>query len=273
MVRFTALVAVCLPTSGAQLRERPRDLFVKRGEMLRHSEGAKTHKDLPSLAQSRTIPEMNQNPPELEDLIERCRRGEETAWIDLVHQFNQPVAHWLARLDYTLRPPDIEDLGQEVFKKVIHTLPGYRAEVPFRSWLYRQTESIAIDGLRKRSAAKRKAPGEVVSLHSGATEAGLSVDPLDQSPRPDELAASRDDHRLLFEAMNTLGPPESRCRQLIGLCYFGGFKYDEVAQTLDMNAHTVSSALSKCLAELREIAAKIFSRSNPARPATGTSEG
>jgi DNA-directed RNA polymerase specialized sigma24 family protein len=77
----------------------------------------------------------------------------------------------------------------------------------------------------------------------------------------------------LFEAMNTLGPPESRCRQLIGLCYFGGFKYDEVAQTLDMNAHTVSSALSKCLAELREIAAKIFSRSNPARPATGTSEG
>jgi len=209
---------------------------------------------------------MSQNASELDELLEHCRQGQDEAWIELVRQFNPTVARWLARLDYTLEPQGIEDLQQEVFRKVIHALPAYRGELAFPAWLYRQTESLVIDELRKRSAAKRRVLGGVVSLDAAAGEA--AVDVPDLAPSPDELAASKDEHRLLFTALDRLGTHDSRCRQLIGLCYFGGFKYQEMAQALGMNAGTVSSALSNCLAKLRAIAAEVFPESVSGRLAT-----
>src|ERR1051325_4793435 len=204
---------------------------------------------------------MSSNPPEFDRLIDRCRDGNEQAWSELFQQFGEDVTRWAVRLDYLIREQDIQDLLVEVFSKVHRTLPRYRAEeCPFRVWLYEQTAGVTIDNIRKRMADKRTPPGEVISIHSGESEQEPGVDPPDPTAAPDEIAAQKDAHRLLFDALDSLGPSESRCRKLIGLVYFGGFTYQEVAQALQIKAKTVSSALSKCLAELRGIAARIFSR-------------
>jgi RNA polymerase sigma factor (sigma-70 family) len=216
------------------------------------------------LAERTQIPEkerrMSQNSPELDHLLRSCQDGNERGWTDLYQQFGEQVARWLARLDYAVNEQDIQDLVVEVFLKVFRALPNYRVdECPFRAWLYQQTESVAIDNLRKRAALKRKPPGGIVNIESGESQSLAAVDPADEGAPPDEIAAQKETHQMLFKALDALGPPESRCRQLIAFVYFGGFTYYEVGQTLQMKAKTVSSALSKCMAELREVAAKIFS--------------
>jgi len=100
----------------------------------------------------------------------------------------------------------------------------------------------------------------MTSLHAGESEGQPGVDPPDPSPDPAEDVAQRDEHRLLFEALARLGPPESRCRQLIKLVYFAGFTYDEVGQTMDMKPKTVGAALSRCLDQLQGIASNVFFR-------------
>ena len=203
---------------------------------------------------------MSQNSPELDRLIEHCRRGDNEAWTELFQQFEQQVARWLARFDYTLRELDIADLRQAVFKKLHLKLPTYKSEQSFRSWLCEVTENIAIDDRRKRSAIKRTCPGEVVSLHTGESAEQSIVDPPDPGPGPGEAAAQRDTHRLLFEALARLGPPESRCHRLITLVYFAELTYEEVGLALDMKVNTVGTALRRCLDELRQLAAKVFSK-------------
>jgi RNA polymerase sigma factor (sigma-70 family) len=65
---------------------------------------------------------------------------------------------------------------------------------------------------------------------------------------------------LVRESLDRLGEP---CREIVELRYFGDLSYEELSATLNLNAKTVSSRLSKCLDRLEEIAKKIFSRENP----------
>jgi RNA polymerase sigma factor (sigma-70 family) len=57
--------------------------------------------------------------------------------------------------------------------------------------------------------------------------------------------------------VDQLGEP---CREIIELRYFGDLSYEELSGTLNLNAKTVSSRLSKCLDRLELIVRKIFSR-------------
>jgi len=206
---------------------------------------------------------MSQNPPDLDRLLERCRDRDECAWAELFSEFADQIARWLARLDYVLRERDIEDLRNEVFLKICRTLSTYRAEeCPFRVWLYQQTHGIAIDNVRRRQAQKRIPPSEMVSLQSEPPANEPAMDPPDKGAMPDEIAAKNDSHRLLFKALDTLGSPDSRCRQLIECVIFGELTYQEAAQLLQMKEKTVSSALSRCLAELRQIYLKLFPGEN-----------
>jgi RNA polymerase sigma factor (sigma-70 family) len=102
----------------------------------------------------------------------------------------------------------------------------------------------------------------MVCLQSEPPANEPAVDPQDKGAMPDELAAQKDSHRLLFKALDALGSPDCRCRQLIECVIFGDLTYQEAAQLLEMKEKTVSSALSRCLAELRQIYLKLFPGEN-----------
>jgi RNA polymerase sigma factor (sigma-70 family) len=61
--------------------------------------------------------------------------------------------------------------------------------------------------------------------------------------------------------LEELGEP---CREIIELRYFGDLSYDEISQSLELNAKTVSSRLSKCLDRLEGITRNVFARGKPA---------
>ncbi|MFZ5895142.1 MAG: RNA polymerase sigma factor [Myxococcota bacterium] len=68
-------------------------------------------------------------------LLDRCVAGEEAAWRGLHARYYRTAIYVLRRLG--VAPAQLEDCCQEVFLDVFRSLPGFRHEADFRTWLYR----------------------------------------------------------------------------------------------------------------------------------------
>src|SRR5687767_5649467 len=81
------------------------------------------------------------------DLIRRIQRGDESAFNQLVLKYRQRVMGIAARM---LRDrAEAEDLAQDVFVKVYHSLKGFRGDALFSTWLFRITANSCLNHKRK----------------------------------------------------------------------------------------------------------------------------
>jgi len=115
----------------------------------------------------------------------------------------------------------------------------------------------ARDYRERQQAAKRGGGQTTLSLHAESPETGLTLDPPDDGPSPDEILLSGEQATQVRAALDRLGDP---CKEIIELRYFGDLSYEEISRELKLNPKTVSSRLSKCLDRLEEIVRKYFSR-------------
>ena len=108
--------------------------------------------------------------------IERVLAGDESAYEPLVTE-NQTKVYRLA-LRILKNEADAEDAAQEAFLKAYTSLADFRGDSRFSVWLYRLTNNICIDMLRKNKRAV------IVSLQTeddDGEETEIAI--------PDELAA------------------------------------------------------------------------------------
>src|SRR5712691_3888646 len=69
------------------------------------------------------------------ELVERCRRGDEGAFQELVDRYKTLVFALIAR---TVQDRSrAEDLSQEVFLRIHRGLPYFRGEARLSTWIYR----------------------------------------------------------------------------------------------------------------------------------------
>ena len=194
------------------------------------------------------------------ELLARCRRGEAGAWDELFDLHYAAAGRFIFQLGSDFTVEDAEEICQEVFLSVIKNLDSFQGESQFQTWLFRIAANKARDYREKRIAAKRGGGQMVISLQAENPETGLTPDPPDHLPAPDETLMNGEQLALVRAALDQLSGP---CREIVELRYFGDLSYEELSATLDLNVKTVSSRLSKCLDRLEEIARKIFSRENP----------
>ena len=194
------------------------------------------------------------------DLLARCRRGDAAAWDELFDLHYAAAGRFVFQLAPDFSREDSEEICQEVFLSVIKNLDSFQGESQFQTWLFRIAANKARDYRDKRIAAKRGGGQTTISLSAENPETGLTPDPPDQLPAPDEQLMNGEQQALVRAALDQLSGP---CREIVELRYFGDLSYEELSATLDLNVKTVSSRLSKCLDRLEGIARKIFSRENP----------
>jgi RNA polymerase sigma-70 factor (ECF subfamily) len=193
------------------------------------------------------------------DLLARCRRGDAAAWDELFDLHYAAAGRFVFQLAPDFSREDSEEICQEAFLSVIKNLDSFQGESHFQTWLFRIAANKARDYREKRLAAKRGGGQVTISLSVENPETGLTPDPPDQLPAPDETLMNGEQLALVRAALDQLSGP---CREIVELRYFGDLSYEELGATLDLNVKTVSSRLSKCLDRLEEIARKIFSREN-----------
>ena len=70
----------------------------------------------------------------LETLIAKAQQGNKRAWLKLVKQHETQVYNYCLRM--LSHPDDAMDLMQEVFISVYKSLPSFRGESSFNTWLY-----------------------------------------------------------------------------------------------------------------------------------------
>ena len=94
--------------------------------------------------------------PVSDDLISRCRSGDQAAWGELVAATHRDVYTLCLRI---LRDPDdAAEATQDAFLKVWRNLKGFRGDSKFETWLYRVAANAAISKHRSR---KRKQSREM----------------------------------------------------------------------------------------------------------------
>jgi RNA polymerase sigma-70 factor (ECF subfamily) len=189
------------------------------------------------------------------DLLARCRKGDAAAWDGLFERHYAAAGRFIFQLGSDFTREDVEEISQEVFLSVIRNIESFHGESQFQTWLFRIAANKARDYRERRNAAKRGGGQTTVSLQAEDPESGLSIDPPSSAPTPDATLMSAENVGLVHEALGQLGEP---CREIIELRYFGDLSYEEISNTLQLNAKTVSSRLSKCLDRLEEIARKVF---------------
>lgn len=157
-------------------------------------------------------------------------------------------------------PEDAMDLAQEVFLKIWRSLPNWRGECKFSTWVYRVCINASYDFLRKSP----QIPPESLSgkLDEDGDERPFDVadDSVASSP---ELSLSKNEtSAAVRSAINRLSDEQ---REIIMLRDIEGYSYDEISSMLSLEIGTVKSRLNRARGNLREILAKslAFREINP----------
>jgi RNA polymerase sigma-70 factor (ECF subfamily) len=170
--------------------------------------------------------------------------GNANAFEDLVLEYQKQVYH--IALKMTGNEEDALDLSQETFLKAFRTLPSFRGEAGFGSWLYRMTANLCIDFLRKK---KRQGSEQI-----------LSLDAEEEDRRPTELPDLRYEPQSALEKKETREKVQAGLQKLpheqrliLVLRDVEGFSYQEISDALKIELGTVKSRIYRARAHLARL--------------------
>ena len=107
--------------------------------------------------------------------LERARRGDMDACAAIYRRFGTACFNLALRILGDRAAA--EDVVQEVFLKMMNTLPGFRGDAPFGVWLKRMTANATIDTLRAGQRFADEDPEALfASMASRNVDADLRVD-------------------------------------------------------------------------------------------------
>ena len=181
-----------------------------------------------------------------DELIRRAREGDLDAFCRLAKGYERRI--YSLALHYCRSPEDAEDLSQEVWLKAFRSLPTFRGESGFYTWLRRITVNAF---LNHRRSMQMTTDGEKTfvrldSLDELAEGAGLARD-FGRGGAEDGL------HRRLLvgRVLAALGELTPQQRLMFLLKHREGMTYKEIADSFGCSAGAVKKSLFRSLEKLR----------------------
>ena len=169
------------------------------------------------------------------DLIERCRRGDDAAFQELVDQYKDLVYAVIART--VLDRSRADDLAQDVFLRVHRGLPYFRGEARLSTWLYRIVSNVC--------AQDRGSP-PLVSLDDERTKKQGVLQPAVSDRHSGDL-------ELNDRLQKAIARLPANQRLLIAAHYLKGVQYEELAEALGLPLGTVKTQLYRAKQQLRRL--------------------
>ena len=163
------------------------------------------------------------------ELIERCIKGDQVAWKDLIVRYERLV--YSVALTFFPESDEASDIFQQVWLDLYQQLSDLRHVEALPAWLITVT--------------KRRAYKLINSRHSS--------EPLSEDVPDVKQQLTRVEHEHSLErALSQLG---DRCRQLIDLLYFSLDEptYSEIAAKLSMPVASIGPTRARCLEKLRKL--------------------
>lgn len=172
-----------------------------------------------------TPPPTTQGEARLLRLVERIKRDDALAFEELYRLTRDDVARTLFHL--VGRRPDLEDLVQETYVKLLKAVPAFRGESQFRTFLYRVCANVALMHLRWWRRRREEVVEDV-------------PDRIAVGEDPERAAQAAQAARLVHQALSKLSARKRIVFVYYELCGMGP---EEIAQTVGSSYNTVRSRL------------------------------
>jgi RNA polymerase sigma-70 factor, ECF subfamily len=168
-----------------------------------------------------TMPDPSRPPaPEVAALVDRARRRDPDAFRHLFHSHVAAV-HRVVRRMVGARP-DVEDLVQTTFVEAFRSLPDFRGDALFSTWLTRIAVRVTLRAVRRRPPPS--------STLDDVTE------PASTAAGPERVAAARETLAVVESLLAELRPKR---RVAFVLHVLEGYSMEEVAAILSASTAAV----------------------------------
>jgi RNA polymerase sigma-70 factor (ECF subfamily) len=174
----------------------------------------------------------------VEELIERCRHGDDEAFRELVDQHKRLVFALIARS--VSDQARAEELSQEVFLRVHRGLAYFRGEARLSTWIYRIVSNVLVEE-RKRTRA--------VTISLDDPFPGRDLPPIDPGSE-DRAFGDLELRDRLQKAIERLPVPY---QMLVNGHYLEGMRYEDLAESLQLPMGTVKTHLHRAKRLLRQM--------------------
>lgn len=179
-----------------------------------------------------------------EELVARCKAelpGNTQSYEILVQRHMNRVYSLIFRL--VSNKEETEDIAQEVFVKVYHSLHKFEQQASFSSWLYRIATNSSIDALDK---IKRR-PQTVTPLNNKSnSKYEEETHPLStqasSEPGPEEHAIQSELNECIRQVLKKLERDQAH---VIIMRDFEDLSYNEIAQSLRASLSTVKMRIHR----------------------------
>ncbi len=173
---------------------------------------------------------------EVDDIVLRAQRGDAEAFAELFRRHRGAVT----AISYRMLGPgaDLEDIVQEVFLQVHRSLPDFRGQAKFSTWLHRVAVNVVL-------MARRRARSRPHYVHEDQARSEADV-----GPAPDEdVARSRrvEAFRRLLDKLS------EKKREVYVLHELEGLAPSEIAKMVDCPVLTVRTRLFYARRELAQL--------------------
>lgn len=171
-------------------------------------------------------------------LVQRAQRGDEEAFSMLFQLHRRRV--YSVCLSMTRDVSDAEDLTQEAFLQVFHSVGTFRGDSAFSTWLYRVAVNTVLMKLRRRKSPPTLSLDEPVSSDSPSLRRELGKRDLNLSGAIDRIS--------LHRAIQAL---PAGCGRIFGLHELHGYQHREIAELLHCSIGNSKAQLHKARLKMR----------------------
>ena len=174
---------------------------------------------------------------ELDDneLVCICMKKDNRAWEELESRYRKRVFN--IAYQFVGRIDEAEDLTQEIFFKLYHSLDKFNIDANFQYWIVRVSKNYCIDFYRKKRKERESLVDNIEQLAS--VKSGMSS--------PFLILEEKEKMRAIRESIDSL---PSILRSCIVLRNLYGHSYQDIAHILNIPEGTVKSRINRGRLEL-----------------------
>lgn len=177
-------------------------------------------------------------------LIRAAQSGNSVAFEQLVQQYDRAILRLTVHL--TGSHHDGQDMYQEAFLRAYKSLPRFRFECSFYTWIYRIATNLCLDHLRRRS--RRRELSITVSSEDDDQELLDRIPDQSTMANPERSLTGRVLRERIARALSNLSPRE---RMVFELKHYHGLHMRTVAGILRTTEGTARNTLFRATQKLR----------------------
>ena len=177
------------------------------------------------------------------EIIQKIVQGDRNMYRKLVERY-QPMV-FRTCMGFLHLKEDADDLSQDVFIKAYQTLPAFKGDATFSTWIYRIAVNASLNKIRKSSKNQFLQRLETVFRGEKGNEYSF---PISDNENPENILILNEHKEWVQKALNSL--PENQ-RTAIVLSKYDDLPQREIAEIMNTTEGAVEALIQRAKANLR----------------------